>query len=399
MTIKDFLKAELSNGPKTIKELSARAETEGVSKSDTVYASVSQALSTNKDLFVKVDGTEATYAVVSNGKGAVTPKKPKGGTDVGPDCFGAFRAFCGEIVENFKKQKLETKEENVKRKLVDPMLRRMGYDAETADLNFEHSDGDGSMDITAYVKGKPAFVVETKSQDVELDNKKFEKQLKKYIKSSSFFFGVLSNGFEYSFFYRIETKKDGATDIDIVHFFSFSIENPNKSAWILLNEMSKERFDRKKILDLARRLERRCALQNSLEKIADEELTFKCLSAFDDLIDPPDVVTTVDEIAAYNAVRGMLAGVVDVSRVGYIDRKAYFAVVLDDTALKTVCRLYVKEGGGGKVEFYERDKNGEKVVVGPERHHKYEKMFFCSIADFCRADIRTLVEREAKANL
>jgi hypothetical protein len=52
------------------------------------------------------------------------------------------------------------------------------------------------------------------------------------------------------------------------------------------------------------------------------------------------IVTTQDEIDAYLIVKAILCSVVDVSRIAYRDAQTYFAILLDDSNRKTICRFY-----------------------------------------------------------
>lgn len=53
------------------------------------------------------------------------------------------------------------------------------------------------------------------------------------------------------------------------------------------------------------------------------------------------IITTQEEIDAYNIVRSILRQYVDVKRIQYIDYKSYFTVNLDGSTWWWVCRLYL----------------------------------------------------------
>ena len=59
--------------------------------------------------------------------------------------------------------------------------------------------------------------------------------------------------------------------------------------------------------------------------------------------DADEIVTTEDEIAAFQSVRVILYDIVDPSRVMMRDRKTVCLILLDDNQRKTVCRLYFTE--------------------------------------------------------
>jgi hypothetical protein len=52
------------------------------------------------------------------------------------------------------------------------------------------------------------------------------------------------------------------------------------------------------------------------------------------------IVTTADELEAYMIVKTILRQKVNASRIAYRDAQSYFAILLDDNRLKTICRLY-----------------------------------------------------------
>ncbi len=52
------------------------------------------------------------------------------------------------------------------------------------------------------------------------------------------------------------------------------------------------------------------------------------------------IVTTQEELDAFNIVKAIVRKSVDVSRVVYRDALTYFAILLDDNNRKPICRLY-----------------------------------------------------------
>ena len=57
--------------------------------------------------------------------------------------------------------------------------------------------------------------------------------------------------------------------------------------------------------------------------------------------DEKGIVTTQEEIDAYNIVRSILRQYVDVSRIQYNDYKTYFSVNIDGSTWWWICRIYI----------------------------------------------------------
>ena len=56
--------------------------------------------------------------------------------------------------------------------------------------------------------------------------------------------------------------------------------------------------------------------------------------------DESGIVTTIEEIEAYNVIKAILRDMVDVKRIFIRDQKTFCAVILDDTNRKNICRLW-----------------------------------------------------------
>ena len=54
----------------------------------------------------------------------------------------------------------------------------------------------------------------------------------------------------------------------------------------------------------------------------------------------PGVVTTEEEMEAYNIVKAILRDIIDVKRVKMRDTKSYCGILLDDNNRKPICRLH-----------------------------------------------------------
>ncbi|MBZ4365117.1 restriction endonuclease, partial [Mycobacterium tuberculosis] len=53
-----------------------------------------------------------------------------------------------------------------------------------------------------------------------------------------------------------------------------------------------------------------------------------------------EIITTAEELSAFNIVRAIVCNQVDMSRVSYRDAKSYCAILLDNNNRKTIARLH-----------------------------------------------------------
>ena len=71
-----------------------------------------------------------------------------------------------------------------------------------------------------------------------------------------------------------------------------------------------------------------------------EEITSQDEVARDLQESQDDIVTTAEELTAFNIVRAIVCNQVDMSRVFYRDAKSYCAILLDNNNRKTIARLH-----------------------------------------------------------
>lgn len=75
-----------------------------------------------------------------------------------------------------------------------------------------------------------------------------------------------------------------------------------------------------------------------------------------------DIVTTQEEIDAYQIVRAIVREVVKVERVTMRDAKSYCAILLDDNNRKPICRLHLNRGIK-YLGLFDAEKNEERVRI------------------------------------
>lgn len=75
-----------------------------------------------------------------------------------------------------------------------------------------------------------------------------------------------------------------------------------------------------------------------------------------------DIVTTAEEIDAFNIVRAIVRAVIPVERVYMRDAKSYCAILLDDNNRKRLCRFYFNRTNKYLILF-DQDKNEERFSI------------------------------------
>lgn len=97
-------------------------------------------------------------------------------------------------IASFTRQDVGPKEENVKQKIVVPLLELLGH--KKNDLDFEHATTGGEIDI--FIKGLPSdckVVIDTKNYDEDLDN--HIEQIGRYTYNEGALIAVIINGTEF----------------------------------------------------------------------------------------------------------------------------------------------------------------------------------------------------------
>lgn len=74
------------------------------------------------------------------------------------------------------------------------------------------------------------------------------------------------------------------------------------------------------------------------------------------------IITTEDEIEAYRIVKAIARQVVSVNRIDYRDHQKFFNILLDNSAKKPICRLYVN-GSEQIIGTFDIDKKETKHII------------------------------------
>lgn len=293
-------------------------------------------------------------------------------------------------------------EEATKNAFVMPLINALGYDVFnpmevmpefTCDIGTKKGE---KIDYAIMKDGKPIMLIECKHWQQPLSL--HDNQLLRYFHVSDARFGVLTNGIEYRFytdidknnimdekpFLVVDMQKLSDAKIEQLKSFHKSYFNENEILStaaelkisnelknIVKNEFSEPspefvRFFVKAIngsytakqveqytplvkrsiqnhindvisdrLNVAMENNKNAHIEKEEAPVETEELPEGAVSVSDD----GKVITTQEEIDAYNIVRSILRKHVDVSRITYIDYQSYFVVTIDQNTWFWVCRI------------------------------------------------------------
>jgi hypothetical protein len=289
------------------------------------------------------------------------------------------------------KDNLQT-EEATKNALIMPFLQAFGYDVfnplevvpeYTCDIGTKKGE---KIDYAILKDGTPAILIECKhwGQDLTLH----DNQLLRYFNVSPAKFGLLTNGIVYKFYTDLESENKmdekpfleiNLTDIKDHHIDElkkfhksyFDVNNILSSASELkytneLKAVIKREFEMpspdfvkllarqvydsiitSKVLDLFTGLAKKSISTYINELISDRlKLALKTNEELqptpqeEETVEENKIETTLEELEGFGAVKAMLRGKIDSSRIGYKDTLNYFNILLDDSVHKTFCRLY-----------------------------------------------------------
>lgn len=299
-----------------------------------------------------------------------------------------------------KQQEAITTEEATKNAFIMPMIAALGYDifnpfevVPELDCDLIKKKGE-KIDYAIMKDGQPILLIECKhcKQDLNLH----DTQLQKYFVASKARFGVLTNGIEYRFYTDLDKQNImdekpflvvnmlDLTDADVEQLKKFSKSYYNEEAILSTANELKYAISIKSILnnefsspstDFVRFLARQAydgaitqriieqfapiikrSIQSIINDIISERLNVAMKSNDEKQIDnnsvnadaeasdePADkesgIVTTQEEIDAYNIIRSILRKDIDVQRITYKDNKTYFVVNVDN-GYWWICRFY-----------------------------------------------------------
>lgn len=333
-----------------------------------------------------------------------------------------FKDVIIELGKRVGKQKdsLAT-EEATKNAFVMPMIAALGYDVfnpfevvPELDCDLVKKKGE-KIDYAIMRDGETVILIECKhcAQDLNLH----DTQLQKYFVASKARFGILTNGIEYRFY----TDLDKVHLMDEKPFLIVDMLNLSDNDIEQLKKFHKSNYNESEILSTAQQLQISTSLRKIIIKdfqspsqefvryfvkeINDNRSSSKLVEQYTPLLkeeiskyineviserlnvamkkeeqkapeskdaieELPEgavfadaetgVVTTQEELDAYNIVRSILRKEVDASRITYRDNKTYFAINIDGS-WKWICRLYFKRKKS--IEFAAEFEGQNKVEI------------------------------------
>ena len=317
----------------------------------------------------------------------------------------------GEKVQKLK-ESMPT-EEATKNALILPFLSALGYNVFdptevlpefTCDIGIKKGE---KIDYAILSDNEPIILIECKhwQQDLSLH----DNQLLRYFNVSSAKFGVLTNGIIYRFYTDLEQPNI----MDEVPFLEINMEELNDSKIEELKKFHKSYFDVEKVLGTANELkylgELRSIIQSEFSTPSNEFVRFwgkriyngvltqrvveeltplvkKSIDSYvneiiserlkaainknsgqrqndeqnvEECTEKPvnDIVTTDEEIDGFHICKAIMSRVLSSERISYKDTKNYLAVIIDNMATKTVCRLRFNYNDIRRVSFVNDDKS------------------------------------------
>lgn len=294
-------------------------------------------------------------------------------------------------------------EEAAKTAFVLPFLAALGFDVFnplevvpefTADVGTKKGE---KVDYAVMLDGRPIILIECKKLDADLD-KVSAAQLYRYFSVTEARIAVVTDGIRYQFY----SDLDEPNKMDERPFLVFSILEFDDAEVVELKRFSKTGYDPEETLSAAIELKYTRAIKRvfaeelkspsddlvkhfasrvyggrmtqavrtqfqtvvkrALHDYIGDRVSARLRSALgaedDEESGPPveagdgpvlpegvvhmdgDIVTTEEEVEAYNVVRAILREVVDADRVAMRDTKSYCGILLDNNNRRPICRLH-----------------------------------------------------------
>jgi hypothetical protein len=288
-------------------------------------------------------------------------------------------------------------EEGAKTALIMPFIQILGYNVfDPREVNPEFIADVGTkkgekVDYAIIRDGTPILLFECKAANCNLDNE-HASQLYRYFSVTPARVGILTNGIIYRFFTDLEkpNKMDETPFLEInlleikepliEELKKFTKQNYNIDNLDLVAADLKYTSEIKKILSgeflaptedfvrfFASKVYPKKLTQSAKEKftavtknalnqfinekinerlksaMSDEPNIEKGVAEFQELKKDDGIITTQDEIDAFNIIRAISTEIIDPSRIYMRDAKSYCAILFDDNNRKPIVRLYFGE--------------------------------------------------------
>jgi hypothetical protein len=327
-----------------------------------------------------------------------------------------FKDSIKQIADRIEKLKdnLPT-EEATKNALILPFLSALGYDVfnpmevlpeMTCDIGTKKGE---KIDYAIMKDGDPIMLIECKHWQQELNL--YDNQLLRYFNVSKAKFGVLTNGIIYRFYTDLVEKNK----MDEKPFLEVNLLDLKDTQIEQLKKFHKSYFDLDSILSSASELKYMGELKTAITKeftnpspefvkffgkqVYDGFFTPKVLDQFtmllkqsinsyiNDIISdrlkaaikdneeakdqsqsqPNDTssqldfaknnkITTEEEVEGFYIIKSILRNVLPANRITYRDSQTYFAIFVDNTNRKLICRLYFNSDTNKRIVFIDENK-------------------------------------------
>ncbi|MCZ4224964.1 type I restriction endonuclease [Pedobacter rhodius] len=320
---------------------------------------------------------------------------------------------------NSLKDRINT-EEATKNAFVMPFIQILGYDIfNPTEVIPEHICDIGTkkgekVDYVIRRNDEPILIFECKHWKESADA--HNSQLHRYYHVSKARFGVLTNGTIYNFYADLEKPNI----MDEKPFLTIDLEDLKDNSIKILESFTKNEYNLENILDSAEALKYIKAIRKEFEKeieqpsdemvkllvnrffdkpltanrmIAFKEYTKKALTISinesisdrlksalninekiekqeDGKINPVDVhpetskvVTTDEELEAFQIVKAILREIIPADRISPRDTQSYFGILLDDNNRKPVCRFHFNTSKKYLETFQNGKDAGEKTLL------------------------------------
>lgn len=350
--------------------------------------------------------------------------------------------LLGERVVKSKEQ-VKT-EEATKTAFILSFIQALGYDITdpnevvpefTCDIGIKKGE---KIDYAILKNNEPIILIECKhwAEDLNLHNE----QLYRYFNVSKAKFGILTNGIIYRFYSDLEEKNK----MDEKPFLEVDITDLKDNQIEEIKKFHKSYFDIDKILDIASELKymnelkqlinnefnnpspdfvnyfakqvygrtRKITtkiteqftnlLKRSFQQYISDLITEKLKSALnqEDKLSVEQesttknieqnqseekenkIDTTLEELEGYSIVKTILRPKISPSRITYKDTITYFAITLDNSVRKTICRIYINKNKKYITFFDENKKEIKKELESIDNIYNYSDLLFQTIDRF-----------------
>ncbi|MDM1298852.1 type I restriction enzyme HsdR N-terminal domain-containing protein [Empedobacter falsenii] len=313
-------------------------------------------------------------------------------------------------------------EEATKNAFVMPFIQILGYDIFNptevipeyiADIGTKKGE---KVDYLIKRDDEPILIIECKHWRENADA--HNSQLHRYYHVSKARFGVLTNGIIYNFYSDLEQPNI----MDDKPFLTINLEDLKDSSLKVLESFSKNDYNLESILDSAETLKYIKAIRKEFEKeienpsdelvkllvskFYDRPLTANRMTAFkeytkralkttisesissrlksaleinetinvevkdnnsnitiDDNNEVSKIITTEEELEAFQIVKAILRERIEANRIAYRDTQSYFGILLDDNNRKPICRFHFGATRNLIELFHNGKDSGEKISL------------------------------------